>query len=315
MNDLTSRPVPAAKRTAADDLLLHTLLATEPPAACTAWEKWLAAIDDPLAHLRADCRGLRRVLPLLLESVQRNGLAVPAAFLTVLRSAHVREELRDRTYRRILAALLDGLHNSGIEAILVNGAALAHSVYPQPLLRHCHNIDLYCNVFHIKRLTQLLLALGFRETAHNGECLEFVHDSGLPVELHRRLPGADHPLRRFTAVHARSNRLEIDARAVRVLAAEDALLQISARCRENGGTMLPWRVCDAWMQLERGTAPDHGRLREAASASGLTRTLDSLLEVLAAVPGAVAAPCLASALAATGEPVRPAPRAWRETNR
>ena len=274
------------QRSQCQTLLLQALLETAPPAACAAWDQWLDTIGDPVAHLRADTSGIRRLLPLLLVATQRNGLSVDRTFLTVLRSAYVREELRERIYRRILVQQLATLQAAGIEAILVNGAALAHSVYPETLLRHCHSVDLYCNVFHAERVAKLLATLGFRETARNRGCIGFEHGSGLPVELHQRLLGIDDNSRRFAAVYERSQRLEIDGNPVHILAPEDTLLQICAHGPGEGGIAAPWLVCDAWMQVERGPQLDRDLLRDTAESCGLANALDGMLGYLAGELGA-----------------------------
>ncbi len=279
----------ATHRAQCQTLLLRALLETSQPAARGAWEQWLGAIGDPVAWLRADTSGIRRLLPLLLVAVRRNDLSVDSRFLTVIRSAYVREELRERIYRRILVQLLAALQATDIEVILVNGAALAHSVYPEPLLRHCHNVDLYCNVFHGERIADLLAAFGFRETARKRGDIGFEHGSGLPVELHQRLLGADDATHRFAAVYARSRRLVLDGNPVRILAPEDALLQIRAHGAGGDGIAAPWLVCDAWMQVERGPQLDRDLLRDTAGSRRLANALDDILAYLAGELGASAA--------------------------
>jgi len=278
-------------------LLLRAMLGAGPSGARKAWDQWLGAVGDPVAHLRADMNGLRRLLPLLLAAVRRNGLSVDRTFLTVLRSAHVREELRYRIYRRILAQVLAAMHAGKIEAILVNGAALAHSIYPEPMLRHCHNIDLYCNAAHMARMAELLRTLGFRETARNGGCIGFEHGSGLPLELHQRLLGADDATRQFAAVYEISQSFEIDGNPVRILSPEDSLLQICAHGPGEGGIPAPWLVCDAWMQLKRGAHLDPDLLREGAAGIGRLEALGYMQEYLASELGAPLARCLPGPLA------------------
>ena len=262
-------------------LLLRAMLGAGTSGARKAWEQWLGAVGDPVAHLRADTNGLRRLLPLLLAAVRRNGLSAERTFLTVLRSAHVREELRYRIYQLILAQVLAVIQAGEIEAILVNGAALAHSIYPEPLLRHCHNIDLYCNVAHIERMAELLTALGFRETARNGGCIAFEHGSGLPLELHQRLLGAEDTTRRFATVYERSRPIEIDGNPIRILSPEDSLLQICAHGPGEGGVPAPWLVCDAWMQIEQGPVLDRDFLRDGAAGIGRVDVLRDMQEYLA----------------------------------
>jgi hypothetical protein len=275
-----------AKKAHSHTLLLRTILGTSPATARDAWEQWLDAAGDPVAHLRQDTTGFRRLLPLLLTAIRRNDLSADSAFQTVLKSAYFREELRDRTYRRILAQVLSTLNTEGIEVILINGAALAHSVYPEPMLRHCHNIDLYCRADHVERVAALLPKLGYRETGRDTGFVGFEHDSGLPVELHRRLLGAYSATRTFAAVYEHTRSLVIDGNPVRILSPEDSLLQICGHGLDAGVAPHPCLACDAWMQIERGPEPDRDRLRERTDRFRLDNDLDRMLAYLSGELGA-----------------------------
>ena len=267
-------------------LLLGALLRADPAKARNDWYQWLDAVRDPVTHLRSDTSGLRRLSPLLLNAAKRNGLPIEGAFLTTLRSAYFREELRTRALRGILTPLLAALHAEKSRVILVNGVALAHSVYPDPVLRHCHDIDLYCSAFETEDVASLLIRLGYREAAVGAAHMSFTHASGLLVELHHRLLGLNDTGGTFAAVYARSRRLEIDGNPVHILAPENALIQICARGLAAGVAARPGLVCDAWMLLNHGPRPDWRLVLKAARGNSLPEDLENVMTFLSDELGA-----------------------------
>ena len=88
---------------------------------------WLEQRSDPTPELREDF--IKSLLPLLFGALRRNGVAVDEAFLTVLRTASLREELRAKTYRRICRDVFAAFSTAGIPAIVLKGVALADTVY------------------------------------------------------------------------------------------------------------------------------------------------------------------------------------------
>jgi len=263
-----------------NNLLLRTILGTKTDTVSNAWEQWNNEVKDPVLHIREDLTGLRRLLPLLLVAIRRNNLTADSAFLTVLKSAYFREELRDRTYRRILSSILSTFHAEGIEAILINGAAHAHSVYPAPGLRHCHNIDLYCNTGHIGRVIDLLTELACQKTASDQKLISFEHETGLPVELHQQLLASVDVDQTFTAAYERTMELQIDNNPARILATGDALLQICAHGLGDGVASRPGLACDAWMLVRYGPRLDRETLYEKAETTGLANSLEMVLSYL-----------------------------------
>ena len=266
--------------THSNSLLLRTILGVKTDMVFNAWEQWINEVKDPVEHIRKDTTGLRRLLPLLLIAIRRNSLTADSAFLTVLKSAYFREELRDRTYRRILASILSAFHAEGIEAILLNGAAYAHSVYPETWLRHCHNIDLYCNKGHAGRATKLLAKLACRETVSDGELTGFEHETGLPVELHQRLLAPVDVDQTFAAAYERTLELPIDGNPARVLVAEDALLQICAHGLDDGIASHPGLACDAWMLVRHDPELDRDALYKEAAGAGIVDNLGMIMTYL-----------------------------------
>lgn len=186
--------------TAGETLLLRAALDTARSA--QAWAAWRTAypLQETLASEQVGMKGL---LPLLDYALENQGATVAPADLSLLRMARYREQLRSERYQEILRHALTSLHTGGIKVILLKGAALAKTLYPQPTLRHCHDIDLLIQPSDLPRATELLLAHDFQLQAHNpaaaqaGNSLHFRHASGLPIALHTRLfrePFFDLPL-------------------------------------------------------------------------------------------------------------------------
>jgi hypothetical protein len=130
---------------------------------------------------------LRPLLPLLYDSVRRNALPLDAENATVLRSAYLTESLRSRTFRGIVDDLVARLH--GIRFLLVKGAAVGELYYADPALRHAHDVEIVAPRFEPVR--RALEGSSFRRGWRHRR--RFVHDSGLPLRVHARIPVAPVP--------------------------------------------------------------------------------------------------------------------------
>ena len=261
-------------------LLLRSMLCNNATEARDAWMQWLNTVGDPGEHIRRDTSGLKRLLPALLTAINRNGISVEGVFLTILRSAYVREELRDKTYRQILSTVVARSRSAGVDVILLNGAALAHSVYPNPVLRHCHNIDLYCAATCTQQVATVLLNIGFQQAHDSAQTTEFRHASGLPAEVHQRLLGMGDINCKFATIHSRATILEIDKNRIRVLAPEDCLLQLCAHTLGKDDLPNPVVTCDAWLLIKREPELDWDLLRHRAEMLNLENNLEMLLAYL-----------------------------------
>jgi hypothetical protein len=229
---------------------------------------------------------LKSLLPLLFAAFQRNGVEADHEFLTILRAASLREELRAQTYRRICREVLSAFAAAGISSIVLKGAALADLVYAHPALRHCHDLDLLLEESDPAKAIRLLSSLGFSliERAlplSEWQDLQFVHESGLPLELHRYLFRL--PLYNTIApeIQARSHVHHVADVPVRILTLADQLLHVcghAASCASRES--LRW-ACDAWLLVERFPDLDWGLLEDCARRSHLTLPLSVLLNYLA----------------------------------
>lgn len=171
-----------------ETLLLRACLLPD-EAGRAAWRKWQEQLGDPIQVLRADGQTLKRWLPLLQHSLHSNRVAAARPFQTLLRAAYLKEQLRCQAIRPIIQETVFSLRGDGIEPIVLRGIALADTVYPDPALRHCHDIDLLVRPMDLECLVHSGLT-GLRPDrleSGSGGSLIFVHESGLPVQFHTRL--------------------------------------------------------------------------------------------------------------------------------
>lgn len=180
--------LPTAEQTA----LLRAALDDQEGAA--QWRSWRAA-HDLQAFLAQDHAGVKGLLPLLAYALEKHGVELTSDDRSLLRMARYREQLRMERYFAIMQQSLDLLRSHNIEIVVLKGAALAQTAYPDPTLRHCHDIDLLIHPRDLRRATDLLLQHGYRHSSSRSSLDQAValgdvqldHASGLPVVLHTRL--------------------------------------------------------------------------------------------------------------------------------
>lgn len=257
-------------------LLRACLLCGEP--ARVAFAELEREAGDPVHCARANRWGLRRLLPLLYDSIRRNEITVDRELQTLLRASQLREQLRWESYREILAGVLHTLAEANVSVVVIRGAALVETLYSSPAHRHCHDIDLLIEDEPAK-VVAALTRRGFR-AASSRECsnigdLELVHGSGLPVVLHRRALPTSSAIAGFE-----NSRSQIVAGiASRVLSPVDQLL-LSCTTAGSGGTKELFRVCDVWKMLT--TRPDlaWSDVVRSAHDAGVSSTIASVLRFL-----------------------------------
>jgi hypothetical protein len=145
----------------ASDLLAGLLL--DGAAARDAWRRWTDAAGDVKSALAANARSF---LPLVYDSVRRNALPVDQDTATYLKSACLTESVRSRAYRDIVDDLSARWRDK--KFVLIKGAAVGPMFYADPALRHAHDIEVLVE--------------------QRSDLRSYIHDSGLPVRIHRRLP-------------------------------------------------------------------------------------------------------------------------------
>ena len=215
-----------------------------------AWAEWSEDIGDPARFLREDKDGVKGLLALLFHSLQDKNVSIDREFHTYLRTAYVRDELRSKAYSRICRDVTSTLTSAGIPAIVLKGAALAETAYLMPVLQHSHYLDVLVNDDDLPGAVKLLTSLGFIWSSDPNACkwkkYELIHESGLPLLLHRRLLGVPFFEIPMEEVWARSRTQMISDVPTRLLSAADNLFHICASVFDaERHDSLRW-VCDAW---------------------------------------------------------------------
>ena len=215
-----------------------------------AWEVYQNLVTDPKEALRNPQLGGKTLAPLLLTTLQRNGVVADRSILPYLRTAYLREELRSNTYRSILRDVLTALSSQRVSSIVLKGAALAETVYAEPALRHCDDISIFLREKDLLPAAALLSSCGFtplRKKLWPGvRPFTLIHESGLPLHLHRSLfcvarynvPPAD--------LWARSQAQVIAGIPTRILSPADNLLHVCIQAFSYTRRESPRWVADAW---------------------------------------------------------------------
>jgi Uncharacterised nucleotidyltransferase len=219
-------------------------------AARSAWDAWR---ERPGARrpLASDLHEFGVLLPLLSRSLRAGGVELPRDLAASLGAACLAEELRERSYRQVCREALFALTATRVPFLVLKGAALAHTVYPQPPLRHCHDLDLLAAPDDLRLAATALREAGFSPAGDGrrpGDSIRLVHATGMPVELHGqlfRLPHYGQPADLSSTVVPR----EVAGVPVRVLAPAEALVHVcgQASCSASRDS-LRW-VSDAWYLL------------------------------------------------------------------
>src|SRR5262249_17075428 len=114
------------------------------------------------------------LVPLLARGVRRNGGdGWPADVRSELDAAFSEQVALEHLQRLEVARLLAGLADAGIRPLLMKGAALAYTVYPDPVLRPHDDIDLLIRETARDRAAKALASLGYAEIAEGGGELAF----------------------------------------------------------------------------------------------------------------------------------------------
>jgi len=196
-------------------------------AAAKAWSQWRQEVPDPKSFLASDRVGIKRHLPLLYRNLTMHGVDVGRDIEPYFRAARAREELRSTRYRRLLAEALAALRQGGIDFVVGKGVTIGETIHADPVVRHCHDIDLLVRSVDMPAAGDALQAAGFLPSRQNGAQSDnkFDHESGLPVELHDRLyrtPFYDGDL---SGVWSRARKGRIAGVPVRLIDDADLLIQ------------------------------------------------------------------------------------------
>ena len=221
-----------------------------------AWEAFTSRISDVPSLFRTDTGGRKRLGPLLMASIRENGLPADPSLLTVLRTAYLREELRLDAFRRIAREAFQVLREAQIPFVVLKGAALAETVYPEGCFRHSHDIDLLLKPEDMEGAARALLDTGLAHEAdlpgNRGVLLR--HKTETPIVLLNQLYRQPFYQSDSPGLWARSREMELKPYGpVRVLSPADNLVHAlthASYCASRSNLL--WAI-DAWMLLH---APD-----------------------------------------------------------
>lgn len=270
--------LPDARQT----LLLQAAL--EPPdAAAAALATWLAGARAATEDLAAGPGGGRLLAPLIAHNLAGMGDQGAPRLWTYLRTALVREQLRARAARAIYAEALNALGRAGVAPVVLRGVAASETVYPDPGLRHCHDLDLLVPGDRRAEAGQALTAAGFRATPDlaTAGTRRFAHGSGMPVTVHTELFAAPRyrrepepllgHLRSATCAGAPAQALDPAGQVLHLL--------IHAAEAYSRATLL-W-ACDVWLTIRAHPDLDWARVAGEAARRGAALPVTLLLGYLA----------------------------------
>jgi hypothetical protein len=269
------------------DLLRASL--QEGDAAGAAWRAWLGRHERPERALLDPRHGGKRLLGLLLRSAGRNHLEIEPVLLTLLRTHYAAEVARYEFCRGVYADVFDRLAAARISAVVLKGVALAHTVYPEPALRHCHDLDVWIREHRLLHAADALLAAGyrhrFREAGARPWHIELRHPSGLPVTLHASPWRAPLWGDRVEAMWENAEPREVAGREVKVLRAADALVHVALHALYAGRRRALAGRLDGWHLWMAAPVSDPQALEPAATpdaAAPVAFLLKALRDELAA---------------------------------
>lgn len=244
---------------------------------------WLQHIRQTREKLQED--RLKSVLPLLFSALRRNRVEVDHEFLTILRAAALREELRAKTYRRICREAFSVLTGGKIPFLVLKGVVLAETAYENPALRHSHDVDILLEESDPSCAVHLLSSVGFtlskEAVASEWQDLQLEHESGLPLVLHSRLFRIPLYNAATAEIWTRGQIQTIAEVPVRTLSPGDMLLHVCGHAA-SGVSRESFRwVCDAWFLIERHPDLDWEVLLEHIEHSHLALPLSVTLGYLA----------------------------------
>jgi hypothetical protein len=153
-NQLSSLRIGAFWPTPAQECLLRAAL-LRGPAAQAAWEQWSAQVD--LDTLDA---GSFRLLPLLYVNLEAEGVRHP--LMSKLKGIYRYHWTKTRVLFYQAALVLDRLHASGFQTLLLKGAALATLYYPNPGLRPMDDFDVLVPLSQAAAAAAVLAAAGWQ---------------------------------------------------------------------------------------------------------------------------------------------------------
>ena len=266
-----------------EETLLLRVCLSPGESARAAWRRWRNRRRMPGKALLRN-NSFKKLRPLLFNAVQSHSLEIDKEALTYLRTAYLKEELRDAAVRRICREVLLSLEKEGLAPILLKGMALAETVYGNPVLRHCHDIDILLPDDQLSRPAVFLSSLGFRVCSapqSQNRHLRMLQDSGLPLEFHSNLFEVPYYQMPLSEIRARGRSQAIAGVKTRILTPADNLLHVCGHASYSSKRQsLRW-VTDAWFIISRHADLDWESLSHDIRRSGLALPVSVMLGYLA----------------------------------
>lgn len=211
-------------------------------------EEWGALVDAAIRH------GLGPLLALELRALPAS-LRIPEHSARRLEDLYLYSALRSRSLQNQLAEILGLLRSAGVETVVLKGAHLAGTVYPDPAARPMSDLDLLVREEAVPVAFQALIDAGYATDPRNDEKLDYathhhcsplVRAGRVPVEIHRRLLTAGPPLRQDIAgIWDRIRPVRVAGLDAWVLSPEDLVIHLSLHAGWNHGFDIPiLALCD-----------------------------------------------------------------------
>ncbi|KAB2888884.1 MAG: nucleotidyltransferase family protein [Desulfobulbaceae bacterium] len=122
---------------------------------CAAVTDWDAVLAEAERHGMA---------PLLHWHLSPLADSCPSQVKMALRLLYLRHRNANAVYAEVLREVTELFVNAGIDALVLKGAALCHTLYPEPGLRPMRDIDLLVRKEQGRQAQDLLIAAGFVES-------------------------------------------------------------------------------------------------------------------------------------------------------
>ncbi|AFY61433.1 nucleotidyltransferase family protein [Synechococcus sp. PCC 6312] len=247
-----------------------------------AWQAWKQKNQNPLIAIKKQSQPYKRHLPLLYYGLIRNKIKISNTLQTVLRTAVMREQLRNKTYERICYQTLDVLHKANIRPFLLKGSVTASIAYPHPSLRHCHDIDLFIQPMEYKQAIVAFKKAKLRLISSDVQQLdiELKHPSGLPVFIHRNLFANAVYNKVQDKMLVGSKPLLIMKKEVNSLNFTDLLLHICGHAATSSSCQALTWVYDAYFLLQQFPQIDWQNLLDNARSARFSLPLWVMLQYL-----------------------------------
>ena len=141
------------------------------------------------------------VVALVHSALNATSTVVPEQIRTRLRAGYLAAVLQTKaSLEPSLNQVVTALHGSGLEPVVLKGAALAYTAYPEPFFRSMADVDLLLPAEQLGQASKVLLEMGFVTNAQQVEPEHHLRShyppSGrLGFELHRDLLPESSPYR------------------------------------------------------------------------------------------------------------------------